>query len=195
MSQKHPLFPIQLTCHWQDPVAHNIPEYLLNWLVEPSSLTARLKRHGGEFRVEVLGQQIDLCQSHEANDMIKAGEQVLVREVLLYCDDVPQVFARSLLPLSTLTDDEQVLAELGNQPLGQVLFNNPSLERKNLTIAAFDQSSSVGLLVKNLSIDVDAEFIMWGRSSLFFVHQKPLMVAEVFLPQAFAYQKDVDKNV
>ena len=88
-----------------------------------------------------------------------------------------------------------MLAELGNQPLGQVLFNNPSLERKNLTIAAFDQSSSVGLLVKNLSIDVDAEFIMWGRSSLFFVHQKPLMVAEVFLPQAFAYQKDVDKNV
>ena len=195
MSQKKPLFPIKLICHWQNPIADNIPKYLLNWLVEPSSLTARLKRHCSQFRVEVLGQQIELCQSHEANDVIKVNEQVLVREVLLYCDDVPQVFARSLLPLSTLTDDEQQLAELGNQPLGQVLFNNPSLVRKNLTIATFDQSSSVGQLVKSLSIDVDDQFIMWGRSSLFFVHQKPLMVAEVFLPQAFAYQQDVDENL
>jgi chorismate--pyruvate lyase len=195
MSQKKALFPVKLICHWQEPTAYNIPEYLLNWLVEPSSLTARLQCHCSEFRVELLGQQIELCQSYEANDFIKRGEQVLVREVLLYCDDVPQVFARSLLPLSTLTDDEQQLAELGNKPLGQVLFNNPSLERKNLTIAAFDSHSSVGQLVKNLSIDVDAKFIMWGRSSLFFVHQKPLMVAEVFLPQAFAYQQDADKNV
>ena len=195
MSQKKPLFPVKLICHWQEPVTYNIPEYLLNWLVEPSSLTARLQSHCSDFRVELLGQQIELCQHYEANDFIKLGEQVLVREVLLYCDDVPQVFARSLLPLSTLTDDEQQLAELGNKPLGQVLFNNPSLERKNLTIAAFDQSSTVGRLVKDLLIDVDAEFIMWGRSSLFFVHHKPLMVAEVFLPQAYAYQKDVDENV
>lgn len=194
MSQKHPLFPIRLICHWQCPTTYNISEYLLNWLVEPSSLTARLKRHCREFRVEVLGQQIELCQSHEANDMIKVGQQVLSREVLLYCDNVPQVFARSLLPLSTLTDEEQELAELGDKPLGQVLFNNPTLERKNLTIATFDQNSTVGQFVKSLSIDVEAEFTMWGRSSLFFVHHKPLMVAEVFLPHAFAYQKEVNKN-
>ncbi len=194
MSQNHPLFPVKLTCHWHHPAEDNITEPLLNWLTEPSSLTARLKQHCNEFRVELLGQQVQYCQSDEANDVIKAGEQVLVREVILYCDDVPQVFARSLLPLSTLTDKEQSLAELGNQPLGQVLFNNPSLERKNLQIASFDQNSSVAQLVKNLSIDVNEQFLIWGRRSLFFVHDKPLMVAEVFLPLAFAYQQGRIKN-
>jgi chorismate--pyruvate lyase len=36
---------------------------------------------------------------------------------------------------------------------------------------------------KNIIIDE-----LWGRRSVFIVENKPLMVAEVFLPQAFAYQ-------
>ena len=166
----------------------------MSWLLDPSSLTAKLKRYCNEFRVEVLGEQVELCHQLEANNVIKENEQVLVREVLLYCDDVPQVFARSLLPLSTLTDDEQELADLGSQPLGQVLFNNPSFERKNVEIAYFDQNSPVGQLVKTLDIDITEEYLIWGRRSLFFVHQKPLMVAEVFLPQSFAYQETDSKN-
>ena len=190
MSQQHPLFPINLSCQWQSPTKHEVSTYLLSWLLEPSSLTAKLKQHCRDFRVEVLGQQVEACHLLEANDVIKVGEQVLVREVLLYCDDIPQVFARSLLPLSTLTNGEQKLAELGTQPLGQVLFNSPSLERKNLEIACFDQTSSVSKLVKKLAINVKPNFVMWGRRSLFYIHQKPLMVAEVFLPGAYAYQKE-----
>jgi len=194
MSQKHPLFPVKLLCQWQKPTDQQISAYLLSWLLDPSSLTAKLKSHSQEFRVLVLGEQLEQCGELEANDVIKAGEQVLVREVLLYCDDVPQVFARSLLPLSTLTGDEQTLADLGTQPLGQVLFNNPSLERKNVEIASFDQASPIAKLVKTLGIDVTDEYLIWGRRSLFFVHQKPLMVAEVFLPQSFAYQETILKN-
>jgi len=194
MSQKHPLFPVKLLCQWQKPTDQQISAYLLSWLLDPSSLTAKLKSHSQVFRVLVLGEQLEQCGELEANDVIKAGEQVLVREVLLYCDDVPQVFARSLLPLSTLTGDEQTLADLGTQPLGQVLFNNPSLERKNVEIASFDQASPIAKLVKTLGIDVTDEYLIWGRRSLFFVHQKPLMVAEVFLPQSFAYQETILKN-
>ena len=194
MSQKHRLFPITLICQWQKPTEHQISEYLLSWLLDPSSLTAKLKSRCQEFRVEVLGEQVELCHTLEANDVIKAGEQVLVREVLLYCDDVPQVFARSLLPLSTLTDDEQKLGDLGTQPLGQVLFNNPSLERKNVEISSFDENSPVSQLVKILAVEVTNKYLIWGRRSLFYVHKKPLMVAEVFLPQSFAYQETDSKN-
>ena len=187
MSMHHPLFPINLIALWQSPNAHKLTSTLSDWLLEPTSLTARLKQHCQNFRVDVLGQQVEPCHVDEANAYIVAGEQVLVREVLLYCDNVPQVFARSILPLSSLTGTEQQLAHLGTQPLGQVLFNNPSLERKGIEIASFDQHSSVGKFAQQLQLPDHQT--LWGRRSIFMLHNKPLMVAEVFLPDALAYQQ------
>ncbi len=181
------LFPVTLSSHWQNSDAFTLPEHLQSWLLDPDSLTARLKTHCHQFRVELLGQKVEHCQAHEAVATIPVGEEVLVREVLLYCDDKPQVFARSLLPMSSLTGTEQALANLGTQSLGQVLFNNPSLKRKIIEVATFDVHSSVGKLARDLQLDVTHE--LWGRRSIFVLENKPLMVAEVFLPGAFAYQK------
>lgn len=180
------LFPITLSSHWQDAESCALSKQLQSWLLDPNSLTARLKTHCHQFRVELLGQQIENCQAHESVAAISVGEQVLVREVLLFCDEKPQVFARSLLPLSSLTGAEQALANLGTQSLGQVLFNNPSLERKVIEVAEFDATSSVGKLVDDLQLNIN--HTLWGRRSIFMLKNKPLMVAEVFLPGAFAYQ-------
>ena len=196
MKQQALSFPVTLTGHWQFPcqqVLAPIALPLKDWLLDQGSLTARLKSHSTTFRVELLGQEQQVCSLDEANEFIKAGEAVLVREVLLYCDDVPQVFARSLIPLSSLTGEEQTLANLGTQPLGQVLFNNPSLKRQQIELSAFNESSRVAQLAKLLSNqqegDVQQQTVeLWGRRSVFIVENKPLMVAEVFLPQAFAYQ-------
>jgi chorismate--pyruvate lyase len=181
------LFPVTLPSHWQNSNLCVLPEHLQSWLLDPNSLTARLKTHCHQFRVELLGQKIEYCQAHEAVAAIPVGEKVLVREVLLYCDDKPQVFARSLLPMSSLTGTEQALANLGSQSLGQVLFNNPSLERKIIEVATFDLTSSVGLLARHLQLNMT--HTLWGRRSIFVLENKPLMVAEVFLPGAFCYQK------
>ena len=180
-------FPVTLSSHWQKPDSCVLDECLQSWLLDPTSLTARLKTHCHQFRVELLGQQVEYCQAHEAVADIPVGEKVLVREVLLYCDDKPHVFARSLLPLSSLTGEEQALTNLGSQSLGQVLFNNPSLERKMIEVAAFDLNSSVGGLAKNLQLSFT--HTLWGRRSIFMLENKPLMVSEVFLPGTFAYQQ------
>ena len=110
-----------------------------------------------------------------------------MREVLLYCDDIAQVFARSLLPLKSLTGEQQQLAHLGTQSLGQVLFNHPDLLRKKIEVAEFNQQSTVAKIAQHLLFDVVQP--MWGRRSVFMLNNKPLMVAEVFLPGAFAYQE------
>ncbi len=193
MKQKKILFPITLSGQWVNPKASSqaiaLSEVLLGWLLDHGSLTTRLKQHCHCFRVELLGQQVESCSALEANTIITQGEQVLVREVLLYCDEKPHVFARSLLPLSSLTGAEQQLASLGTQSLGQVLFNNPSLERQSIEISSFNQESSVAKLADNLSLTVD--HLLWGRRSVFILENKPLMVAEVFLPHAFAYKKNL----
>ncbi|MCO4798424.1 MAG: chorismate lyase [Colwelliaceae bacterium] len=162
--------------------------YLQDWLLDPSSLTARLKKHCQEFRVQVLGQSIEDCSTEESNEDIAAGEKVLVREVMLFCDDKPQVFARSLLPLRSLTGNEKQLAELGSQSLGQVIFNHPNLKRKGIEVASFDNHSTVANLANYYELSYSE--LLWGRRSVFVVDDKPLMVAEVFLPNSFAYQKD-----
>ncbi|WDD98932.1 chorismate lyase [Thalassomonas actiniarum] len=187
MSEQHILFPVTLDVRWQRPAAYALHAGLSDWLLAPGSLTARLKQLCSHFRVEVLGQEMLPCSAAEAHGDIKAGDQVLVREVILYCDDVPQVFARSLLPLTSLTGSERQLAHLGEQPLGQVLFNSPDLERKDIEIACLDRQSPVAALTRMMALEDTTE--LWGRRSLFYLQQKPIMVAEVFLPGAFAYQE------
>ena len=195
MTQKNLLFPVTLTGSWQVPslaLLSPLSDNLTHWLLDPGSLTARLKQHCQHFRVELLGQQQALCSEFEANELLRTGEPVLVREVLLYCDDVPQVFARSLLPLASLTGDEQQLANLGTQPLGQVLFNNPSLVRQRIELSSFGDDTGVAKLAKRLNPNEETgEQRLWGRRSIFMLEGKPLMVAEVFLPNAFAYQQAI----
>ena len=196
MSQQDKLFPVTLSSQWISPSEANSNNSsffasspsIMQWLIDTGSLTARLKQHCQHFRVELLGQQVQPCPASEANDLIMPGEEVLVREVILYCDEVPQVFARSFLPLSSLTGAEQKLANLGTQSLGQVLFNNPSLERRYIEIAQFDANSSIAQLCKVLQLPFNDQ--VWGRRSTFVLENKPLMVAEVFLPNAFAYSSD-----
>ncbi|TMM45740.1 chorismate--pyruvate lyase family protein [Colwellia ponticola] len=195
-------FPITLAGQWQSPsdeCLSLLSEQLQNWLLDEGSLTARLKNRCQSFQVKVIGEQQQRCSAAEAGHFIKVGEAVLVREVILYCDNIPQVFARSLLPLASLTGKEQVLAHLGEQPLGQVLFNNPSLQRLALELSTFTNDSNVAKLANTLTAQrthddclvkastID-ETVLWGRRSVFMLDNKPLMVAEVFLPDAFAYQ-------
>ena len=189
-------FPITLAGQWQSPSDERfseLPVPLKDWLLDEGSLTARLKSRCDNFKVKVIGEQQQLCSAAEACNLIKVGEPILVREVILYCDDVQQVFARSLLPLASLTGKEQVLGNLGEQPLGQVLFNNPSLQRLQLELSSFSADSSVAILATKLTEKPKQE--LWGRRSIFMLDNKPLMVAEVFLPDAFAYQGSENVSV
>ena len=190
MTQQQLLFPITLTAQWQSPSKSQLiglPNNLSHWLLDQGSLTARLENHCHNFRVELLGQQQILCPELEANELIKAGEPVLVREVVLYCDEVAQVFARSLLPLSSLVGEAKQLANLGSQSLGQVLFNNASLMRQDIELASFSIDSNVAKFA--MQLNQKNKETLWGRRSIFMLESKPLMVAEVFLPDAYAYSK------
>lgn len=179
------LFPVQLHTQWCKPSSIEIEPIIADWLLDPGSLTARLKSHCRNFQVRVLGQRIEACSQEDACEIITSGSQVLVREVILYCDDSPQVFARSLLPITSLTGEEKALADLGEQPLGQFIFSRPNLVRTAIEVGQFDKNSTVAGLAKTLNSQPKDN--LWGRRSLFHLEKKPLVVAEVFLPNALAY--------
>ena len=152
------------------------------WLFHDDSLTARLVAGcTGEFRVEVLRQRYARGQLNEARLLgIPPCQVALLREVYLYCGNERVVYARSIIPLKTLTGKQTRLAHLRNRPLGGFLFSCPSMQRGQVQLAAIRCGDPV--YVRAMPAQDTNGKDLWGRRSVFRLNGKPLIVAEIFLP-------------
>lgn len=104
----------------------------------------------------------------------------MVREVELRCGGIPWVFARTLIPHSSLRGPAQRLALLGNRPLGALLFADPRAKRGTTQFARLVPGQALfEAAMSNLAIRPVA---LWGRRTLFYFAGKPLLVNEIFLP-------------
>src|SRR3569623_3695951 len=108
-----------------------------DWLLDPGSLTRRLRqRCGGGFRVAVCSQRWGRPLPDERRLLgMAAAERALIREVNLLCGDTPWVFARTVMPVSSLRGRRRRLMHLGATPLGADLFADPHLCRGALELA------------------------------------------------------------
>ncbi len=176
--------------HSSEPVWHAprrlrrsaVPAAIWPWLLDPSSLTRRLQQAcGGGFGVQVVRQHWELPLLSEARVLgIKAGRHVLVREVRLMCGTQPWVFARTVIPATTLTGPQRRLGHLGERPLGGLLFSDPSMRRGELEVARIVRGQPLFTLAT--AAQPLADHAIWGRRSLFYLRDKPLLVCEMFLP-------------
>ncbi len=173
-----------MTPDWQEP--HLAESSTLNeWLLDPSSLTAKLKALAPDFRVEILFQQQQACQPHEVDFLgIHPNDATLVREVLLYCHNQPWVYARSILPLATLTEADQALAKMGTNPLGEQLFSRSDIKPGRIQVASFSPSTKPGQLNTHY---YSLQHLLWGRRRLFHLQHGAISVAEVFLSPTPCY--------
>lgn len=161
---------------WQPLSRVRPPSPLRSWLVERGSLTRRLQGLG-RFRVEPLYQQVARPTAVEAMLLGLPSRRVaLIREVLLLVDDQPVVFARSVLPLRSISGANRVLGHLARRSLGAELFRLPRATRRAVWAAPVPPSRMPQAVVGPLTGPC------WGRQSLFIKRGKPLLVAEVFLP-------------
>lgn len=149
--------------------------------MDEASLTERLiKACSQKFSVKVLNQSwIKPTHSEQKLLSIRQGENVLLRQVILYCGNNPIVFAHSLIPLKTLRGEHRRLGCLKNKPLGKYLFSKPYLKRSSLQWSLIKQNNALyRIIAKNSTVEGD----IWGRRSLFHLKQKKLLVSEYFLP-------------
>jgi chorismate--pyruvate lyase len=160
-----------------------VPAEQLDWLLDPSSLTRRLQLTcRGQFRVVPVNQRWFRPQLNEAQALgIRPHERCFIREVHLLCENQPWVFARTVIPVRTLTGRRRRLTRLGNKPLGAVLFADPGMRRSNIEIARLEAGQVLfESAIKPLS---ERPSEIWGRRSAFFLGNKPLLVSEIFLPE------------
>ncbi len=176
-------FPIGEQAHWHKRI--ETTDSIMQWLFDPVSLTAKLKQISSQFKLEILGET---WFKPGEFDGLNFDEPTLVREVLLYCQNQPWVFAHSQIPESTIAAGNQSLSQLGEQPLGEMIFRHPNIRRQTIEVAEFDSLTQVYKLAGQVSKS-DLPDVLFGRRSLFKLADKPLTVSEIFLADCNFYHE------
>lgn len=172
---------INARLRWQPlaqwPKAQRPGPALCNWLSDKGSLTARLiARSHGHFHVQVLRQQIARPVMSEWRCLgMDRSALALIREVVLCGYNQPWVYARSVLPLSSLTGPLRHLRKQDTRPLGAFLFSQPHLRRSAIAVSRLTRHQAC--VPSHLIGDTP----LWGRRSVFYLHDRPLLVSEIFL--------------
>jgi chorismate--pyruvate lyase len=180
-SEKQKLQPTRWYPH-RSYLRCGIPADLIVWLLDPASLTQRLLQLcPGAFRVRLLSQQWSRPRPDEAQVLgMRYDGQAIIRQVQLLCNDSPWVYARTVIPATSMRGKLQRLAHLGTRPLGAMLFADPGMRRGIVELAQITRGQQ--LYVDALQYSRKRTDAIWGRRSVFRIAGKPLLVSEIFLP-------------
>jgi len=161
---------------------------LAPWLHDHSSLTQRIQQRCTRFAV--CGVRSGLaCIAPDEAALLGVAPQHLAysREVFLYADGQPVVFAHSACARQHLRGAWSAVRGLGSRPLGALLFAHPLVERKPLHYKAL--RSPHPLYQRAAAVLSNPPGRLWARRSLFYLHGAPLLVTEVFLPEILRLAK------
>ena len=144
---------------------HLKKQNILEWLNEEGSITAKISSES-KFKLEILSDDLGIAEDEEYLALDIASEEVRIREVVLYGDLVPLVYARSIIPNLTSSKGYPGLGTIGSKPLGDLLFQSELFIKTRREFAQFETSSGE---------------VVWGRRTHYLVQGYPLSVMEVFL--------------
>lgn len=139
-------------------------EYVKSWLLEKGPITNRISINKS-FNLELLSDDISNVLEQDQLFLGSISKEFKVREVILHGDGIPMVFARTIIPLLTIHDGLAELGELGQRPLGDILFEKKIFKKKDSVYSSFKFK----------------ENIFWGRKIKYLVNKQPFSVMEVFL--------------
>ena len=135
-----------------------------SWLLEQGPITKRIKSIA-EFRLELIQDELSDATDDEILFLKIDSEEIRIREVILYGNENPMVFARTIIPNTTIEKGLKELGKIGNKPLGDILFEKDIFSKEDIVFASFK----------------DKESLFWGRKIKYTVKDQPFSVMEVFL--------------
>jgi chorismate--pyruvate lyase len=167
----------------QHGIGNKLPKDLEPWLYESGSLTKKLRSHfGGHLGVKLIYQRWKPAFINESRLLQLNPEHFqLIREVMLHVDGKPLVLARTILPKATIKIAQRNLSHLGARPLGEVIFAYPDLEKRQRQIC-YTQANIWSASIQSEIIKAQP---VWGRRTVYAIHQQALLVAEFFLPAVY----------
>lgn len=156
--------------HWlpePESPGHDPQPALQNWLTASGWLTSRLQQVCADgFRVEVLAPSTKLANNEAAGN---------IRRVILWCGNRACIYAETAIPDATASA-QTWLADLGEEPLGQILET-----RQDVSRSPFEYALLSPIQIPS-DIDIPPSASLWARRSDFSIGKDSLTVTEVFLP-------------
>ena len=147
-----------------------------SWLTERGSLTLRLRQHYPELAVRVLGEGASCLLPDEAQRLgLAPGSPAWVREVTLHAGGLELVAARSAIPHWSPDNPWCEVQRLGTRALGELLFDDPVLERSDFEFMLGTDWHRHGSAPSELRLT---------RRCLYHRHAAPLLLTERFLQLA-----------
>jgi len=161
---------------------HLIPALIQPWLIETGSLTRKIKSLCSDvFSVQLISQTVKVATTDEQKMLqLSSGDEVIVRQVYLFCGQTAVVYARSLIPVLALQDRFAELDNLGEKPLGEKIFSDPQLERSQIEWVLMNAANPIYTDVTRILNEPPV--LVSGRRSLFYGAVKPILISEYFLP-------------
>lgn len=156
------------------PPRPSCPDALRVWLTVPDSLTRRLQRTGGDFRVRCVreGAGASLLR-------LQARERIWEREVVLELDGQAVIFAHTELLTASGGPLRRWLARLGHRSLGTLLFTRPGFRRSPIEYACLDRRDA---LYRRAARALPLPTRLWARRSTHRLGRQAVVVVELFLP-------------
>lgn len=153
------------------------------WLLDRGSLTSLIQARG-KFEVRLLRQGLECPTLDEASVLHIATDQLAwVREVALYCDGKPLVFAHTVLPYRPRGPLTGWLARLGNRSLGALLFSHARFSRGELECKRLDRRHALFRPAsETMHLKTAPPTSLWARRSMFFYGVQEVLVTEIFSP-------------
>ncbi|WP_130391138.1 chorismate--pyruvate lyase family protein [Cupriavidus agavae] len=170
--------------HAHLPYDAAIPVNQRRWIVGEGSLTARLMSASARrFHVTRLAQapQVPFADEWQALGLVRPVPAI-TREVLLVCDDVPAVFAHTIVDAYRARRDWPFLRGLGNRPLGGALFVDPRVRREPFQFARLSVHHPLRQALQRVLPAMAAVPMLPARRSVFRRGGGAMLVTEVFLP-------------
>ncbi|MDA3979627.1 chorismate--pyruvate lyase family protein [Gallibacterium sp. AGMB14963] len=109
---------------WQEDF-NQLPKLQQRWLTITGSLTAALKQQCERFTVTPIFEGWIKDNSHPYAEKYFSEAEYWLREVILSGDEQPWIFARTVIPSSTFQSYATEIQQLGKQPIGEWLFQQP----------------------------------------------------------------------
>ncbi|WP_159657646.1 chorismate lyase [Vibrio atypicus] len=161
---------------WQDPANFSFPnQNSEKWVMEQGSLSRLLGSYCQGLTVDLLhNKMVKAGNLNQQEIELLAQEPCLLRKVVLKGDGEAWVLGRTLIPLSSMEDQQYDLSQQGDIPLGLTVFSAENVKRDALQVGWADTP----------------EGKMLARRSRLWMNHKPMLVAELFLPTAPMYTKE-----
>lgn len=168
--------PISINFVWKDNSSHwEVPSHIANFLFDDGSLTRLLKSKTDRFSVKVINEQT--LYVDEPVSKLMQSEYVRVREVLLNCNTTAVVYAQSWINQAANTLSMQLL---GEQPLGDLLFQDETWQRSELQFAQVEHNTA---LYTQLNVIKPSNMPVFARRRMFTKGDAKVMVCELFIQE------------